>query len=82
MQNSVLFSFKNNYSESRKKLGSNYWSNGNSLIEAEKFPVFMVDECHLLWVALLSYIVILIEIETSISWYNSRLVQKKFSNII
>ena len=39
----------------KKKLGRNYWSNGNSLIEAEKLALFMVDECHLLWGYLLSY---------------------------
>ena len=38
-----------------KKLGRNYWSNGNSLIEAFQLAVFMVDECHLLWGDLLSY---------------------------
>ena len=39
----------------KKKLGRNYWSNGNSLTEVEKLAVFMVDECHLLWGYLLSY---------------------------
>ena len=42
-------------SERKKKLGRNYWSNGNSLIEAEKLALFMVDECHLLWGYLNSY---------------------------
>ena len=42
-------------SDLQKSLKRNYWSNGNSLIEAEKLAVFMVDECHLLWGDLLSY---------------------------
>ena len=41
--------------KAKKKLGRNYWSNSNSLIEAEKLAVFMVEECHLLWGDLLSY---------------------------
>ena len=41
--------------KAKKKLGRNYWSNSNSLIEAGKQAVFMVDECHFLWGDLLSY---------------------------
>ena len=41
--------------KAKKKLWRKYWSNGNSLIEAEKLALFMVDECHLLWGDLLSY---------------------------
>ena len=41
--------------KAKKKLWRKYWSNGNSLIEAEKLAVFIVYECNLLWGNLLSY---------------------------
>ena len=41
--------------KAKKKLWRKYWSNGNSLIEAGKLAVFMVDKCHLLWGYLNSY---------------------------
>ena len=42
-------------SDLQKSLKRNYWSNGNSLIEAEKLAVFMVEDCHLLWSHLNGY---------------------------